>query len=207
VNEEVLASLQRGCFWFNTADCYRSTPNIAIQDRHEGYGHFHLSSGNDQLNVSLSSGYNCAMLCGTSEMDGGTEHLMRSRFGLRRIVIHDVRGFVNHVAGRIGATRARVHDVVYRDVMSFAGEVPGINQVIGITGKGNPTPEALQQLNERFFDTFYEYGMLPAMFTKPLSYADERERRIVFEMPEDLTLAVKVEDKRLLEHVSCHEAG
>jgi hypothetical protein len=205
VNEEVWTSLRRGCFWFNTAGYYRSTPNIAIQDRHEGYGHFHLTSGNDQLNVTASSGYNCTILCGTSAVDGGIEQLMRSRFGAKRIVINDVRGFAECVAARIGATRARVHDVVYHDVLNFAGELPGVDHLFEITGRDNLTREALHRVNERFFNVFYEYGMLPALFTKPLRYADERERRIVFDMPQDLNELVKIEDRSFLEYVSFHE--
>ena len=93
-------------------------------------------------------------------------------------------------------------DVVYRDVLSFAGALPNISRLVEITGNGKLTPEALRHMNEEFFDIFYMYGMLPAVFTKPLRYADEHERRIVFEMTEDLSGPVKVEDGRFLDYIT-----
>ncbi len=64
VSDDTWDYLRSGSFQFGTAEYYRTSPNIDIQDRREGAGHFHLTFGNDQLNVSLVSGYNCAIFCG-----------------------------------------------------------------------------------------------------------------------------------------------
>lgn len=195
--------LRRGSFQFGTAEYYRNSPNIKIQDRREGFGHFHLTFGNDQLNVSLISGYNCGIFCGTDQIDGPNDDLMRERFGRKRIKIEPVREFIARAKKCIGAYRSRIYDVVYRDIQSYADEFPDVRKFIEITGRGDLTPASLRKLNRKFFRTFYEYGLLPGLYCKPKGYSVERERRLIFETTRDIrTKPIIIDDKTLLNFVT-----
>ena len=203
VREDTWNYIRQGSFQFATAEYYRNTPNIDIQDRREGAGHFHLISGNDQLNVSLISGYNCTIYCGTSQIDGSNDALMRERFGPRRIKIDPITEFIARARQLLGAHRSRMYDAVYRDIQSYTEEFPGVERFIKITRRGNLTEAALGQLNEEFFDTFYEFGLMPGLYAKPNKYSVERERRIIFETEKDIREGPKiVDDKALLDFVT-----
>jgi hypothetical protein len=178
--------LKKGSFQFGTAEYYRNTPNIDIQDRYEGLGHFHLVSGQDQLTVSLAAGYNCAIFCGTSQIGGPNDELMRQRFGRKRIRIDELEAFASRAAQRMGAHRTRVYDVVYRDVHSYVEESPVVERFKKLVGTGNLTPPILHDLNTDFFDTFYEFGLLPGLYAKPRKYEVESECRIIFETAADI---------------------
>ncbi len=78
------------------------------------------------------------------------------------------------------------------------------NQVADITRNARPTSaeSAIEQINRRFFAELYEFGLMPSLYLKPTSYLHERERRMVFELREDLTSPVViVKDKELLQFV------
>jgi hypothetical protein len=177
--------LKKGSFQFGTAEYYRNTPNIDIQDRYEGLGHFHLVSGEDQLNVSLAAGYNCAIFCGTSQIGGPNDDLMRQRFGRKRIRVDDLEAFAARAAQCMGAHRTRVYDVVYRDVHSYR-EKSSVVDRFKLVGTDNLTRPILHNLNIEFFDTFYEFGLLPGLYAKPRKYEVESERRIILETTADI---------------------
>jgi hypothetical protein len=186
VKDQTWEFLKKGSFLFGTAEYYRNTPNIDIQDRHEGLGHFHLVSGEDQLNVSLAAGYNCAIFCGTSQIGGPNDEYMRQHFGRKCIRIDELEAFATRAAQRIGAHRSGVHDVVYRDVHSYGEESPVVERFKKLVGIGNLTDPILRSLNAEFFDTFYEFGLLPGLYAKPRKYEVERERRVIFETATDI---------------------
>lgn len=194
VSDRTWGFLKKGSFRFGTAEYYRNQPNLDIQDRYEGLGHFHLVSGEDQLNVSLAAGYNCAIFCGTSQIDGPNDDLMRQRFGRKRIRIDDLEAFATRAAQCMGAHRTRVYDVVYRDVHSYREESPVVDRCKELV-LGNLV---LRDLNVEFFDTFYEFGLLPGLYAKPRKYEVESERRIIFETAADIRQEpIDIEDQVL----------
>jgi hypothetical protein len=206
VSDSTWKYLSDGSFQFGTAKYYRETSNIYAQDRHEGAATFHLTNNENQLNVSIVSGMNCALFCGTSLLDGSDHKLMLEKFGRKRIKIHPLKDFVALVKTHIGAYSARTDNVIYTDLKNYIAELRGIERFAGISGSGASTDSnrrKLRQINETFFSTFYEYGFMPSLFAKPTSYAEERERRIVFETRADLrTPTVVVNDKSLLNYVT-----
>ncbi len=203
VSDDTWDYLRSGSFQFGTAEYYRTSPNIDIQDRREGAGHFHLTFGNNQLNVSLVSGYNCAIFCGTSQIDGPNDGLMRQRFGRKRIKIDPVSEFMARARKCIGAYRSRIYDVVYRDIQSYTEEFPHLENILEITNRDKLTKAALRKLNKEFFRTFYEYGLMPGLYAKPTKYSDERERRLIFETRKDTRMKpIIVRDKRLLDFIT-----
>jgi hypothetical protein len=195
--------IRQGSFQFGTAQYYRTTPNIDIQDQREGASSIHLASVNNQLNVTLTSGFNCAIFCGTAHIQGPDHDLMLSRFGRKRLKIEPVSKFLARVCKLTGSFRAHVFDVVYNDLKNYAVELEGVERFNAITGGHDLTRGALRQINKAFFETFDEYGFMPSLFAKPTRYSQEHERRIIFEMRDDLrkpTLVVK--DKSLLDFVT-----
>jgi hypothetical protein len=63
---------------------------------------------------------------------------------------------------------------------------PGIERFYSIAKGVDLTRSSLRQINKAFFAIFDEYGFMPSLFAKPTRYAQERERRIIFEMRADL---------------------
>jgi hypothetical protein len=203
VNDTTWNYLRSGSFQFGTAEFYRNQPNIEIQDQREGYGHFHLVCGHDQLTMSLVSGYNCAIYCGTDQIDGSNDDLMRTRFGRKRIKIEPVGGFIARAKKCIGAYRSRIYDVVYRDIKSLVDDFSDVRRFIEIAGQQKLSHGALHKLNKAYFSTFYEYGLLPGIYSKPKRYSQERERRLIFETKRDIRLKpIIIDDKTLLDFIT-----
>lgn len=204
ISDETWEHIKRGSFQFGTASFYRSTPDIRIGDVREGIATFYLTEGLDQLSVSVVSGYNCALLCGTAGI--GDRKLMEARFGGRLLRVEPVSEFAASVARRIGARSFRIHDIHYTDLKTYSLETAGIQEFWEIVFRhdkgGNLTERSLAELNRRFFHTLYSAAYMPSMFSKPSSYAAERERRIAFELPADLGMPrLVVTDPSLLQFV------
>jgi hypothetical protein len=205
VSDETWGYIRQGAFQFGSAQYYRTTPNIKIRDQREGASNIHLMSGDNQLNVALISGFNCAIFCGTAYIEGPDHELMLSRFGSKRLKIEPVSQFLARVCELTGAFRARVFDVVYNDLKHYAAERADIERFPSIAKEkgGKLTSSSLRRINKAFFATFDEYGFMPSLFAKPTRYAQERERRIIFEMRVDLRRpTIVVNDTSLLKFVT-----
>jgi len=176
-----------------------------VQDRHEGASTFHLTHDDNQLNVTIVSGLNCALFCGTSSLDGPEHSRMLEQFGAKRIKIDPLKDFISIVKPHLGAFSARTHDVKYTDLKNYTAEFPGIErfgEISRLGGSSDLNRRKLRKLNEAFFSTFYKYGFMPSLFSKPTSYESERERRIVFETISNLREpTIRVSDKSLLDCV------
>jgi hypothetical protein len=209
VSDETWEYIRQGSVQFGSAQYYRTTPNIKIQDQREGASNIHLMSGDNQLNVALISGFNCAIFCGTAHIEGPDHKRMLSCFGSKRLKIEPVSEFVARVCKLTGAFRAHVFDVVYNDLKHYAAERPGIEQFSSIVArKRQPTRSDLRRINKAFFATFDEYGFMPSLFAKPTRYAHEHERRIIFEMRADLrSETVRVKHSSLLDFVTLVDGG
>jgi small nuclear ribonucleoprotein (snRNP)-like protein len=203
VSDATWEYIRQGSFQFGTAQYYRNTPNRNIQDQREGASSIHLTSQDNQLNVTLTSGFNCAIFCGTAHIEGPEHELMLSRFGRKRLKIEPLMEFLARVCRLTGSFRAHVKDVVYNDLKNYVTEHAGIERFYAISGRGDLTNDALRQINEAYFGTFDEYGFMPSLFAKPTRYSQERERRLIFEMRDDLRKqTVVVKDKSLLDFVT-----
>ena len=203
VSDATWEYIRQGSFQFGTAQYYRTTPNIDIQDQREGASSIHLASGNNQLHVTLTSGFNCAIFCGTGHFEGPDHDLMLSRFGRKRLKIEPVSKFLARVCKLTHSFRAHVFDVVYNDLKNYAVELEGVESFYAITSGGDLTRGALRRINKTFFETFDEYGFMPSLFAKPTRYSQELERRIILEMRDDLRKpTLEVKDKSLLDFVT-----
>ncbi|WP_407187421.1 hypothetical protein [Bradyrhizobium centrosematis] len=194
--------ISKGSIQLGTASYYRTTPNMNIRDRREGASTFHLLADDFTFNVDMMIGDNCAVFCGTAQMEGPDHELMRSRFGERRIKIDPLPDFIAFISERTKAFRTRVFDVRYTDLKHFVAEDLEITRYFQTVGKGDLDAAALRKLNENYFDIFHDYAFLPSLFSKPLAYADERERRIVFELTDDISAPININDEALLKFIT-----
>lgn len=196
VSDETWNYIQRGSFQLGTADYYRTTLNQKVKDEKEGASTFH----DNQLNVSIISGFNCAIFCGTSLFE--MTPMMRDRFGAKLIKIDPVQKFVQRICKLTGAYSGRVYDVVYTDLKNYMTSLEGIEKFIQITGKGDLSREALHRMNGMYFQIFYDLGFMPSLFSKPEHYSTEKERRIIVEMRDDLHKpTIILNDRSLLDFI------
>ena len=210
VSDSTWNHICKGSFQLGTAEYYRNTPNMNIRDQREGASMFYLVSGNNQLSVAITSGFNCALFCGTSFVQGPDHELMLSRFGRKRIKIDPLDEFVAALAKHIGAFSAHVYDIIYADLKNYLAKREGIERYSEIMGKGKGDTDKtkMRKINESFFSVFYEYGFMPSLFSKPVAYKVERERRVVFERRDDIkSPTLIVEDKSLLKYISLVDDG
>jgi hypothetical protein len=202
VSEQTWDHIRRGSFQLGSAVYYRTTENLGIRDDREGAGHFFLQSGNAQVNMTLTAGFNTAIFCGTDVCRSAADHeLMIGRFGGKLLKIEPVDEFTKRLKRRTLAFRTRMHDVVYTDtkgiVLEHDKHVARLRQIMMDEGMH------LRRFNSEFFGTFYDLSLLPTLCAKPSSYAVERERRIIFEMRDDLKRpTLIVNDKSLLDFVT-----
>jgi hypothetical protein len=206
VSDETLAFISRGSFRFGSAEFYRATENALIQDVREGLATFHIGSDDNQLHASMVSGYNCVLFCGTSTYNPDSARMKKS-FGTNLIRIENPSAFASQVCSLLGAKAWHIHDVAYTDLKNFTLELPSVERLPQVTGLGSLSNESIHEINRSFFDIFYQAAFLPSLFAKPLTYAPERERRIAFELPMDISEpTVVVESKHLLSYVHVEAA-
>jgi hypothetical protein len=201
VSDETLGYTKRGSFQFGTAQFYRNSDNAKIRDEREGASTFHIGFRDNQVHVSVISGFNCAIFCGVADRAHTDEKLMRSRFGRNLLVIKDLKKFATRACSLLGAKKVYIYDVIYSDLKNYVLEMDGVVRFHEITGSGMNN-KALHEINQCFFQAFYDASFMPSLFSKPTRYAPERERRIIFEMNEDIqSPTIVIEDGKLLELV------
>lgn len=202
VTPEAFDNIRRGVFHFGSAEYYRNCENLVIQDDREGWSFFHLSNNNKELHIGMLSGFNSAIFCGTAVANDDRYASVSRRFGDMVLVIRDVHGFAKRACEAMGAMRYRIADVVYCDLKNFSADLPGVDTFPRLLDGSNLSKQALHRLNVRFFNEFYDASFLPSLFSKPLAYSEEKERRIVFEFCSDLDRErVIVEDKKLCNYL------
>jgi hypothetical protein len=198
--------MKAGSFRLGSAKYYRRAENPNIRDDLEGAGHFFLQSSDKQVSFSLVCGFNCAIFCGTYELNGPDHDLMLSRFGGiggKVLKIEPLGEFIATLKRQTRAFRARVLDVIYTDAKAFLTESDDVTRIWEILGIGGQKNGSLRQLNREFFDELYEVGFMPSLLAKPTSFKEEKERRIIFETRSDLRQqAVTVSDRALLEFIT-----
>jgi hypothetical protein len=193
--------LQKGSFQFGSAEYYRHAENPNVKDWLEGLCTVQLVSADDQVTFTIRVGFNCAIFCGTREINGPDHERMIGQFsdsGGKCLRIRPVPDFMAHVKKRTRAFRVRLHDTIYTDAKVLTLQHSEASRLPTYL-KGSPS---LDEINRRFFAELYEVGLLPSLYIKPTSNMRERERRLVFELRDDLTRPVViVNDKDLLQFV------
>ena len=158
--------------------------------------------GDHQATVFVRVGFNCALFCGTREINGVDHERMMAQFGGaggKCLRIQQVSDFMTHVKKRTRAFRTRLHDVIYDNAKIFTIKDAEASRLRSLM---MANPFSLPEFNRRYFALLYDLGLLPSLFIKPVSYLHERERRMVFEGRDNLPNSpLVVNDKDLLQFV------
>jgi hypothetical protein len=204
--------IERGSFQLGSPQYYRRVENEGIRDWQEGSIHMFYVSPRKEVAFKSTSGFNCALFCGMSEVHGQDHELMMKRFagenGGKCLRIDNTVEFAALLKKRTRGFRSRIHDVIYSPVKIMkieSAEVIGrIDKILGPV-KQFTDPKEMHQLHRALlrdlFKEFYEDALLPSLFVKPTRYAEERERRLAIELRSDISEVVRVTDKELLDFV------
>ena len=164
----------------------------------EGLSNLAIRTPRHLFGISLASGYNFGVFCGTSTLNKREE--MSARFGPRIIRIANLNLFATAVQSLLGARQFYFNKVVYNDLKMFRVRTLKTLRLSQTEPPGDFDP---QLIDDAIFDLLYSNSFLPSLFMKPTRFAIEEELRLVFEMPEDVPhphVLVRKE-KALLKHV------
>ena len=199
--ERSLEYYQEGSFQFGSIQYYRNIENQNSKDAMEGLSNLAIKTPKHLFGMSLASGYNFGIFCGTPNLDRRRE--MSQRFGPRIIKIADLRQFAEEAQSLLGAKRFYFNRVVYNDLKMF--RIKTLKSLY--LSKANSTDFDPQLIDDAIFDLLYDNSFLPGLFMKPTRFSVENELRLVFEMPGDVPPphVIRKTDKALLKYIEiCH---
>ncbi len=187
--------ISRGCFRFGSIKYYQEVENNKIKDEYEGFTNLFIDYKNRQLMVTLFSGYNFAIFCGTSNFNSSTNKsdTMNNKFGNVILKIKDIESFANSVKEIIGAKTYYCYEVKYSTRKVFS--------IDNSTTFFNPMMKDKFENTHNLFDLFYNNSFFPSLFIKPEFFTNEKEIRIAFEMPRDVNGTIDIENKELLKYI------
>jgi len=181
--------ISKGIFQLGSINFYRQTENKKIQDKLEGYSNLVINADHRQLNITLTSGFNFYIFCGTS--CSNLDSQMNKKFGEKVIQIPNIIAFAKAVQKSIGAIRFYINRVQYADLKIYH-----IND-----NSFDVESAASPDINEKVFKSLYNYSFLPSLYVKPSGFSPEQEIRIVFEMPRDTKKIIRISNKGLLDYI------
>jgi len=181
MSDSTLNHLMSGSFHLGSIAYYRNIEKQNSKDAMEGLANIAFQAPGNVFGLSLASGYNFGILCGTSKLDRRAE--MSDRFGPRIIKITNLRRFAEELKALFGAKRFYYNQVVYNDIKLFRAKTLKTIRLSSQEPPGNFEPSLI---NEAIFDLLYETSFHPSLFMKPTRFAIEEELRLVFEMPTDV---------------------
>lgn len=187
--------LSRGSFRLGSIKYYQSVENDKIKDEYEGFTNLFIDYKNRQIMVSLFSGYNFAIFCGTSNFDSISNKFktMNNKFGDVILKINNIESFANLIKEIIGAKSYYCYEVKYSTKKVFSIDY---NDTYF-----NPAMKDKFEITPNLFDLFYNNSFFPSLFIKPEFFNDEKEIRIAFEMPKDVNGTIDIESKELLKYI------
>jgi hypothetical protein len=161
----------------------------------EGLCNIAVKTPNHLFGMSLASGYNFGIFCGTSTLNRRDE--MTKTFGPRIIKIVHLREFAEEAKQLLNAQRFYFNLVVYNDLKMFRTNTLKSIRLSRDELPGNFDPNLI---DDRVFDLLYDKSFLPSLFMKPTRFSMEEELRLVFEMPQDVPDVLRITDASLLKH-------
>lgn len=185
----------KGCFRLGSIKYYQAVENNKIKDEYEGFTNLFIDYKNRQLMVTLFSGYNFAIFCGTSNFNliSNKFETMNNKFGEVIMKINDIDSFANSIKEIIGAKSYYCYEVKYSTKKVFSIDQSDIYF--------NPTMKDKFEITPNLFDLFYNNSFFPSLFIKPEFFGDGNEIRIAFEMQSDVNGTIDIENKELLKHI------
>jgi hypothetical protein len=187
-----------GSFQFGSIQYYRNIEHQNSKDAMEGLSNLAIKTRIHLFGMSLASGHNFGLFCGTSNLNRRQE--MFERFGPRIIKIASLRQFAEEVQSLLGAKRFYFNRVTYNDLKIFWVNTLKTIRLSRFDPPGDFDPTLI---NDAIFDLLYDSSFLPSLFMKPTRFSIEDELRLVFELPADVPpphVIIKA-DKTLLKYI------
>jgi hypothetical protein len=180
---------EKGQFRLGTIDYYQRIENAKICDEFEGFSVLKIRTIERDLYSMIIGGYNQYIFCSTHN-DGldipNSE--MQNAFGDILLKI-ELEPFIEKIGKMLGAKSSRVHEVKYSNAKLFALSLPEVIIEDGV------------MFNKTLFKPLASLGFLPCLFIKPHGFNTEKEVRITFELPFDVTGPKDVQDNGLMKYV------
>jgi hypothetical protein len=197
VPQQTLDHLLNDSFQFGSIQYYRNIEKQNSKDGMEGLTNLTIATPRRLIGTSLVSGYNSAILCGTSRLDKRAH--MLDRFGGRIIKISNLRGFSEHVRASLGARRAYFNNVTYNDLKLFRVKTLKPFEVLKKEAPNdNFDPK---DIDERIFTFLYKSSFLSSLFVKPTRFSIEQELRLVFELSKDIPDVLRITNEGLAKYI------
>jgi len=188
---------QSGSLQLGSIQYYRDIENQNSKDRMEGLSNI-LFHGKDRYAMSLASGYNFGIFCGTSTRDHSAK--MSKQFGAKLIKIVDLPAFAEEVRAILKAKRYYFNHVKYSDLKLFrVRTMKKLDFAVDDPSRDfDPS-----KVTDAIFDLLYKESFLPSLFMKPTRFSGENELRLVFEMPHDVPhpRVLKFTDPALVKYI------
>jgi hypothetical protein len=167
---------------------YSEIENKKIRDVKEGFSNIIIDSGTRQIVVSVISGFNFYIQCGTYNLDASD--FMSKNFGSYVIKIKNIKSYANKVQKTIGAKNWHIKKVLYSDYKAFRIE-RNISHLSGVS----------PDLSNEMFNILYDASFIPSIFCKPTFFNKEQELRLVFEMEKNVKKELNFDQLGLLDEI------
>jgi hypothetical protein len=200
-DDEGLSFWRRGSIRLNPLHYYHSIENQLSRDAREGMGLLCVQGPLRSFTAHALSGFNAYALCLSSDARKSERQLRHAKFGKRLLRINGLTEFSEKIVSSIGAERTTIRDIVYSDIKVVRAESSLPDEFAARNGIGDLQMVALEYLAESEVDNLIQYVEAASAFTKPCLHHDERERRILFTMPKDVSDSTSVARDDLAEHI------
>lgn len=196
-DEEGLKYWLRGSIRLRPPATYISIENPDARDIREGMGFLYLQGSQRFATMMSMSGFNSLIICTSADARKSERRARMKKFGNRIIKITDVNRFAGRIAEITGATDYLVRDVTYSDAKSVKGFSSFPDILAEVNGLGDLKDSTLEYIAKNWIDELIRFSAAASIFTKPLSYKNERERRFQFSFPTNVEEQLDVEDALL----------
>jgi hypothetical protein len=198
-DEAGLAHWLHGSIKLTPPATYLAIENHHARDIREGKGLLYLQGKTRFATMASMSGFNSLVICTSLDAPRSERRDRMSKFGNRIIKIRNVGEFARRVANLCGATGHLVRDVNYSDAKAVKGVSELPDHFAQFNGIGDLKESTLVYIAENWMDELIQLTEAASIFTKPMSYRDERERRFQFSFSNDVAEARVVQDGSLCE--------
>lgn len=186
-----------GSIRLNPPATYLSIENPNARDLREGLGLLYLQGQKCFAALTSMSGFNSLVICTSADARKSERRRRMEKFGDRIVKIRNATEFARRVAKLCGATSFVIRDVTYSDAKAVRAFSEFSDHFSHFSGELNEA--SLEYIARNWLDDLIQKTAAASIFTKPLSFAIERERRFQFTFPANVTEPIVVEDNSLSE--------
>lgn len=190
VTPAVEGFLREGRFRLGNPTYYANLGDDPGKDGWEGYSALCAHWEKRSLIAMVTTGYNCVAFCVTRARDRSRIAQIRNKFGgesERVVTITDTRAFAEILSKNIPNNKIHVRDVIYTGSKIISKNFANYADTDRIFVPGQDLDDKVMDIIDRdLAPEIYRDALMASLFTKPRSFSSEQERRILFELDEDV---------------------